>query len=344
MIGLQSIGVSYPDHHLSLAENNALIREMFDPPERVMRLIAEQGVEERRVMQPYEWYTESHPYSERNALAASALTSLSEAAAKEAIHDAGVAPADIAAIVFVTSTVLSMPGIEATLVPMLGLPASVLRVPVWGRGCAGGVAGLALATRLSEGFGGAAVLLVCAECCTANVQRDDRTAMSMLVSAMYADSAAAAIISAQTKQGLGAEVLGMRSTLVESTTEICGWKVAETGLHYHHTPAVARVCETAAPAAVSSLLDELHIDSRSVTRAALYPRSTDAVRKQCATLGIDEASSNLNLESLRLRGNLSAPSVLVALKDHLQLAPTGDPLLALASGPGYCVEQIVLQW
>jgi alkylresorcinol/alkylpyrone synthase len=344
MIGVQSVAMAYPDHHLSLEANQALIREMFDPPERVARLIAEQGVEERRVIQPYAWYTTSHSFAERNALAVNAVTDLSVTAAKDAMHEAGVAPHDVAAIVFVTSTVLSMPGIEAALVPMVGLSPTVLRVPVWGRGCAGGVAGLVTAVRLSEGFGGAPVLVVSAECCTANVQRDDRTAVSMLISAMYADSAAAAIVSAPMGRGMGANVLGTRSTLVESTTEICGWNVVETGLSYRHLPVITRVCDTAIPVAVASLLDELGIAKTSVTRAALYPRSAEAIRKQCLALGINDVSRNLNLESLRMRGNLSAPSVLAALADHLQLQPTGDPLLVLATGPGYCVEQILLQW
>jgi alkylresorcinol/alkylpyrone synthase len=344
MIGVQSVAMAYPDHHLSMKANDAFIREMFDPPERVMRFIAEQGVEKRRVIQPYSWYTTSHSFAERNALAVNAATDLSVAAAKNAIHEAGVVPADVVAIVFVTSTVLSMPGIEAALVPMVGLSSTVLRVPVWGRGCAGGVAGLVTAVRLSEGFDGAPVLLMNAECCTANVQRDERTAVSMLISAMYADSAAAAIISAPTGQGLGANVLGMRSTLVESTTDICGWNLVDTGLSYHHLPVVTRVCDTAIPSAVASLLDELGIAKESLTRAALYPRNAEAIRKQCVALGINDTSRNLNLEGLRVRGNLSAPSVLAALADRLQLDPTGDPLLVLATGPGYCVEQIILQW
>ena len=68
-----------------------------------------------------------------------------EEAAVKAIAGAGLETAAIDGIVFVSTTGISTPSIDARVAPRLGLRPDIARVPIFGLGCAGGVTGLATA-------------------------------------------------------------------------------------------------------------------------------------------------------------------------------------------------------
>src|SRR4029079_15977929 len=72
---------------------------------------------------------------------------LLEEVARGAVREAGIELNDIGAIVANTITALSIPSLDAKLMNRLDLPASVERLPVFGLGCGGGVAGLARTVR-----------------------------------------------------------------------------------------------------------------------------------------------------------------------------------------------------
>ena len=64
-------------------------------------------------------------------------------AVRDALASAGLSPADVGALFFVTVTGVATPSIDARLVNRMGLPTDIVRVPIFGLGCVAGAAGLA---------------------------------------------------------------------------------------------------------------------------------------------------------------------------------------------------------
>jgi len=62
-----------------------------------------------------------------------------------------------------------------------------MRVPVFGRGCAGGVSGLALGPRLARAEPGEVVLVVVVELCTLTSRTDRGTKADVISSALFGD-------------------------------------------------------------------------------------------------------------------------------------------------------------
>src|SRR5262245_66181651 len=97
-------------------------------------------------------------------------------------------------VVPVSSTGIATPGIEARAGPELGLRSGVMRVPVFGRGCAGGVSGLALGARLARAEPGEIVLVVVIELCTLACRIDRGSKADVISSALFGDGATAAVM------------------------------------------------------------------------------------------------------------------------------------------------------
>ncbi len=78
----------------------------------------------------------------------------------------------------------------------LGFRPDVMRVPVFGLGCAGGVSGLAVGARLARAAPGENVLVVVIELCTLAFRGDRGVKADVISSALFGDGAAAMVLRA----------------------------------------------------------------------------------------------------------------------------------------------------
>ena len=107
-------------------------------------------------------------------------------AAKRALDAAELDAAEIDTIVTISSTGTATPSLEARVAGRLGFRADVERVPVFGLGCAGGVSGLSIASRLACSRPGSIVLLVSVEVCTLAFRLDELTKANIVATALSA--------------------------------------------------------------------------------------------------------------------------------------------------------------
>ena len=110
-------------------------------------------IAQRQTVAPIDWYREAHGWAERTDLYVSATEAMFIEVATKAMAGAGLRPDQIDGLVFVSTTGISTPSIDARVAPGLGLRPDIARVPMFGLGCAGGVTGLATAARLLTGRG-----------------------------------------------------------------------------------------------------------------------------------------------------------------------------------------------
>lgn len=346
-VAVLGLGTAAPQFALDMAGTLRLLSKMFGLPNRVLAMIERQGVEHRAIMREPEWYLAGHSYRERNGVALGVANQLIHDASKAALTLAQVDPGEICAVVLATSTVVAMPGPDGALIEALGLSPSVLRVPIWGRGCAGGVGGLNVASKLSEAMDGRPVLFVAAECCTANVQAGDRSLTNVLISAMYADGAAALVVGASSDCRQPSVEGGLSLTL-PATADLSGWEVAEAGLCYRYESSATTLIAARIAAAVEQARSSCGLEAGATDIVLLQPVSADAINVQSDILALPDSVRSINLNNLATRGNLSGPAVLFALRDVLDNPTTcagaeGTTVVLFGTGPGYSLEQVVLR-
>lgn len=335
---LLSVAHALPPHRLLQTEAAEAARGIFAHRyaafERMVPVFTTSGIEARHTVMPLDWYLSSLGWPERNAAYLEGAQELFVEAATRALAAAGVPASEVDTIVTISSTGVATPSLEARVAGRVGFRADVERVPVFGLGCAGGVSGLAIASRLAAARPGSTVLMVAIEICTSAFRMDQLTPANMVATALFGDGAAACVVRAGSGgEGL-ARIEGAGEHLWPDTLDIMGWKVDPTGLGVIFDRSIPPFAEQEVGPAVEGILSRIGVARGSVDRFACHPGGAKVITALETTLRLDQGALDHEREVLRRYGNMSAPTVLFVLERLMEAGlPRRTVLTAL--GPGF---------
>ena len=341
---LLSLATAVPPHVIAQEDAKAAARRAFGGRpalfERLSTVFDNAGIGSRNIVAPAEWYEQHHGWRERNQLYLAAAERLFEEAATAAIARAGLEPAQIDGVVTVSTTGIATPSLEARAGPRMGLRADVRRVPVFGLGCAGGVSGLAIASRMALAEPGTNWLLVAVETCSISIRLDSDDPAAVVATALFGDGAAAAVV------GSGddciSRVAGAGEKLWPDTQRIMGWDVEDPGLAVVFDRAIPPFIETNLPSAVGEMLASLGTQREEIDRFCCHPGGVKVIDAIEAALDLPQGELNLEREVLYDHGNMSAPTVLFVL-DRLIERGLPERVMLTAFGPGFTCAGLLLE-
>lgn len=271
-----------------------------------------------------------------------------EAAIRDGLARAGLAPADVDHLFFVTVTGIATPSLDARLMNRLGLKSSVKRTPIFGLGCVAGAAGLARAADVLRAFPAEVAVLLSVELCSLTLQKEDLSVTNVVATGLFGDGAAAVILGggARPRRAPAPRVLATRSCFYPDTEWVMGWDVVDTGFKVVLSARVPEVIEAHLGADVDAFLAAVGLDRSRIRHWVAHTGGPKVLEAFRASLGLPRAALERSYRSLRDVGNLSSASVLFVLADHLAAgeAREGDLGLLAAMGPGFGAELLLLQW
>jgi alkylresorcinol/alkylpyrone synthase len=343
-VSILSIATATPDNVIeqSTVEKLApkVFPELFKHYPVMLDIFRNSGIERRRTVRPLSWYLEPRDWSDRSKVFHEDGLALFEKVALAAIERAGLKPDAIDTVVTICSSGIATPSLEARAMEKLGLRSDVRRVPVFGLGCAGGVSGLALASRLAAAEVGKTVLLVVVELCSLAFRIDRRTKEDAVASALFADGAAAMVLQSDGASGL-ATVRGSAEHTWPDTIDVMGWIFDPVGFGVVLSRSVPIFIERRFPPVAKKLLQAVGLANEDVGRYVCHPgggRVVDAVEM---ALKLKRGSLDHERDVLREYGNMSAPTILFALERVLKSPPKGALALS-ALGPGFSASLVAL--
>jgi alkylresorcinol/alkylpyrone synthase len=307
----------------------------------LLRAFEHTKIEQRQLARPLQWYREAHSFVAKNEVYRDVALELAHAAAERALRAARCSPDAVAAVVFVSTTGLSTPSLDSTLIQRLGLPRSVVRLPVWGLGCAGGAAGLARTADLVRSIDGPA-LLVCVELCSTTFMHDDRSKANLIATALFGDGAAAAVVA---PDGEGPELCGAHSLLLDDTYDVMGWDLREAGLKVRFARSIPQIVRQTIPAFVEDCARRLELSAACLQHFVVHPGGAKVLQAYQSALGLSRDRLADAWAVLQTHGNMSSPTVLFVLERFMaRTAPTGQPGVILGLGPGFSAEAVMFRW
>ena len=193
---LLSIATAVPPFRIAQPVAKAAARAVFTHRaalfDRLAGTFDNANIDQRAMVAPIEWYQAPRGWQDRAELYVEATEALFTETATKAVADAGLTFADIDGVVFVSTTGIATPSIDARVAPKLGMRDDIQRVPIFGLGCAGGVTGLATAARLASASPGSNWLFVTVETCSISIRLDSIDPAGIVATALFGDGAAAA--------------------------------------------------------------------------------------------------------------------------------------------------------
>jgi predicted naringenin-chalcone synthase len=259
---------------------------------------------------------------------------LAARASLSALSDAAIEPARITHLVTVSCTGLFSPGLDAELIAQLGLPRNVGRLNLGFMGCHGALNGLRAASALARSAPDARVLLCCVELCSLHFCYGWNPPQ-VVANALFADGAAAAVLSSADDGGL--RLQDTASLLTHDSADAMTWRIGDHGFEMGLSLEVPKRIRASLKTWLEPWLASHDLGIHDVAQWAIHPGGPEIIQAAIDSLGIAEEAGNVSRAVLAEHGNMSSPTVLFILQ-RMRAKDIVGPTVALGFGPGLMFE------
>jgi alkylresorcinol/alkylpyrone synthase len=312
----------------------------FPDYDRFASIYANTGIVKRYGVKPFDWYLTQRGWPERSAAFFEGAEALFIEVANKALADAGLKATDVDTVVTVCSTGIATPSLDARVAKRMGFRSDVSRVPVFGLGCAGGISGLSIASRLAQARPGSNVLMVAVELCSLALRLDELSKANIIATSLFGDGAAAIVLRA----GDGGETLieAAGEHLWPDTLDVMGWSVDPLGFGVILRRTVPEFVTTQLKPALIQILSRMDLSIADFDKFICHPGGAKVIDAIETALSLDQGALEHERGVIADYGNMSAPTVLFILeRARAKGLPRRSLLTAL--GPGFTASCVSLR-
>ena len=339
-IEILSVATANPKYKVDQREAWEGARSIFPHLARMEALYTNTGIETRYSCVPADWCKRPHSWEERTETYQRHALDLLHQVSVRAVEDAGLLLTDIDMLVLNTITGLAIPSLDARLMNRLEFSATLERLPIFGLGCGGGVAGLARAARLAQGSPGANVLFLTVDLCTLCARPNDPSVAMFVSAALFGDGAAAVVLRSGEAKGKGERarsfpcIRAVGEHCWRDTEHIMGWDIKGDGFGVVLSPELPALMRQALRPALDAFLERNRLNLEDFHGFLLHPGGRKVLETAESVLGIERSRTAHSWAVLRDYGNMSSVTAMFVLERALRAGDKGPHLLA-AFGPGF---------
>ncbi|HEY2412860.1 MAG TPA: type III polyketide synthase [Pirellulaceae bacterium] len=354
---VRGIGLAVPPHTMTQQQALELARGVNCRSEQQQRLATtlyrKSGVLNRHTSLPYELgyeWLRSNPTNEsaagpqrgpstgqRMELFAELAPLLAKSASAKALAAAATPADEITHLVVVSCTGFQSPGLDHALMSSLSLSPTTERLQIGFMGCHGAINGLRAALAICESTPSAHVLLSATELSSVHYQLN-WNADQMVAQALFADGAAAVVLSSQSfKNGNPWRLAATGSCLIPNSAAAMGWKIGDHGFEMKLDACVPELIKENLRPWLTKWLSDHDLTLQNVGSWAIHPGGPRILTAIEQSLDLSTDQTAASREILANYGNMSSPTVLFIV-NRLRELHSPMPCVALGFGPGMFAE------
>lgn len=352
---IASAASAFPKHYYSQKQLLERLQDYWGAelknPLLLARLHRNVTVDGRYLAIPAEEYVDIKTWGQANDIWIRVAQDLGEQALCRALQNAGIDREDLGCLLFTTVTGVASPSIDGMLINRMGLPRKIRRTPIFGLGCVAGAAGITRANDYVRAYPDQAAALVSVELCSLTLQREDLSVANLISSGLFADGAAAVIVTGAdfpTSNGAshGPKILATRSIFYPDTEDMMGWNISEKGFRIILSTEVPTLIRENLGRDVDAFLADNGFKRSDLKSFVMHTGGPKVLDATASALGLQNGELKASWDCLKKVGNLSSASVLCVLEDVMKNRRPEPGTLGLlgAMGPGFCSELLLLQW
>jgi alkylresorcinol/alkylpyrone synthase len=348
MSTIHSVVTAFPEIYATQDEICNEISNIWpDKKKHVEQFHSSSQVKGRHLSIPLADYKNLGDIGERSAKWLEVAVDLQTRNITKLLEQAGLLPKDISLIVSTTVTGLAIPTLEARLMNKLPFKASTKRLPIFGLGCLGGVAGINRVNDYLLGHPKEAVILLATELCSLTFQFQDKSVANLVGTSLFADGAAAVLMLGNehplSKKGQF-EVLAGESFFYPDTERIMGWDIVSSGFQIVLSGDVPKIVSEYVKPNIAEFLSSQKITLSDVGFMVSHPGGPKVLDKISEISERSPEEFRHSWTSLQEKGNMSSVSVLHVLEktiaDNIDKNKIG---LMMAMGPAFCSEMALIK-
>lgn len=345
---IHSVTTSFPDSYVTQEEISREIGAIWpDKVKHVEQFHASSQVKGRHLSIPLADYKNLGDIGDRSKKWLEVAVELQTKNITKLLSEAGLLPKDISLIVSTTVTGLAIPTLEARLMNKLPFTPNTKRLPIFGLGCLGGVAGINRVADYLNGHPKEAALLLATELCSLTFQFSDKSVANLVGTSLFADGSAAVLMLGRehplASQGQF-KILDGQSFFYPDTERIMGWDIVSTGFQIVLSGDVPKIVVEQVKPNLQEFLANNKMASSDINFMISHPGGPKVLDKLSEVSGRKPEEFKHSWDSLREKGNMSSVSVLhVMEKTILDQRPSNEIGLMLAMGPAFCSEMTLIK-
>lgn len=323
-----------------------LFAPSFPQVERMMSAFDNTEIKTRNFCKPLEYYSAIHAFQDQNAEYIKISLEYSIKAIEESIAIAQISKEEITDIIFISTTGLSTPSLDALIVNAMKLNQNINRIPVFGLGCAGGVAGFSKASILAKANPDAVVLVVAVELCSLTFLRNDYSKSNFIGASLFADGVAACIVTGDNQHNKTNKKIGFLATqskLYYDTLDVMGWEFLDKGFKVLFSRDIPTIILENINADVTSFLAKNNLKLSDIKNFIFHPGGKKVLSAYEEALPVQGDFLKNTREAMNDNGNMSSPTVLYVLESFFTQGFEDGYGLMVSMGPGFSSEMVLLQ-
>jgi len=316
----------------------------FPQVDRLIQAFDNTGIVTRNFVKPLNYYAETTTFKQRNDEYIKLALQYSVEAAEAVITKAGINKEDITDIIFLSTTGLATPSIDALIINQMQLNPHVNRTPVWGLGCAGGVSGMAKANMAAKANPDAVVLLIAVELCSLTLIKSDYSKSNFIGSSLFSDGVAACIVKGDNhpQPKLQITFKATSSKLYYDSLEVMGWDFREDGFKVVFSKDIPTFIHQNINKDIEDFLAKHDLQLSDIKNFIFHPGGKKVLDAYADALQIEGDFLKNTREVMNDNGNMSSVTVLYVLEKFVVNGFDDGYGLMLAMGPGFSSEMVLL--
>lgn len=298
----------------------------------------------RNFCKPLSYYGESTTFEERNNDYINLSLEYSVQAIEDCVAKANIKKQDITDILFVTTTGLATPSMDALIINKMRLNPHINRTPVWGLGCGGGVSGMAKACTVAKANPDAVVLLVAVELCSLTLIKSDYSKSNFIGSSLFSDGIAACIIKGDNHDSnQSINYIASSSKLYYDSLDVMGWEFMDTGFKVLFSKDIPTFLHEHIREDITEFLDKHNLQLSDIKNYIFHPGGKKVLDAYTEALEIKGGLLHHTRGVIADYGNMSSATVLYVLDRFINEGYEDGYGLMVAMGPGFSSEIVLLK-
>lgn len=316
----------------------------FPDVSRMLSVFDNTEIITRNLCKPLDYYMQKHTFEEQNLEYIRLALEYSVLAIEYCLSKADISQNEVTDILFVSTTGLATPSLDALIVNKMRLNPHVNRMSIFGLGCGGGVSGLAKACTMAKANPEAVVLLVAVELCSLTFLRNDASKSNFVGSCLFADGVAACLITGDKYEHIAERKItfvASESKLYYDSQDVMGWDFTDNGFKVLFSPGIPALIAENVRSDVTSFLARYGLTLPAIKNFIFHPGGKKVLTAYENALGADEKCFQTSRDVMKEYGNMSSSTVLYILERFLHNHKNGYGLM-MAMGPGFSSEMVLL--